>query len=79
MKNTAQLEQDLLSLPPAERARLVLAVWESLESDTAFAADRSLDSEGVQLAMDRDREIETGLVKPLTQDEFRQRTSGTEK
>jgi hypothetical protein len=47
MKSTAQLEKEVLSLPPEERAHLALAAWESLEADPAFASDRTLDPEGV--------------------------------
>jgi hypothetical protein len=76
MKSAAQLEKEVLSLPAEERARLALAAWESLEADPAFAADRTLDPEGVALALERDAEIETGSVKPLSPVEFRQRTAG---
>ena len=76
MKSAAQLEKEVLSLPPEERAHLALAAWESLEDDPAFAADRTLDPEGVALALERDAEIEAGSVKPLSSAEFRQRTAG---
>jgi hypothetical protein len=76
MKSAAQLEQEVLSLPADERARLALAAWESLETDPAFAADRTLDPEGIALALERDAEIEAGSVKPLSSAEFRQRTAG---
>jgi len=79
MKNTAQLEKEVLSLPPEERAHLALAAWESLEADPAFAADRMLDPEGVALALERDAEIESGSAKPLSHSEFRQRTTGVKK
>ncbi len=76
MKNAARLEKEVLSLPPEERAHLALAAWESLEADPAFAADRTLDPEGIALAFERDAEIEAGFVKPLSPEEFRQRTAG---
>ena len=79
MKNTAQLEKAVLSLPPEERAHLALAAWESLEADPAFAADRTFDPEGLRIAAERDHEIESGSVKALTQEEFRARTSGAKK
>jgi hypothetical protein len=66
MKRAAQLEKEVLSLPAEERARLASAAWESLEADPAFAADRTLDPEGVALALERDAEIEAGSVKPLS-------------
>jgi hypothetical protein len=76
MKSAAQLEKEVLSLPAEERARLALAAWESLEAEPAFAADRTLDPEGVALALERDAEIEAGSVKLLSSVEFRQRTAG---
>jgi hypothetical protein len=79
MKNAEQLEKAVLSLSPAERARLALAAWESIESDPAFAADRTFDAEGIKIAAHRDREIESGQVKPLTHREFRKRTGSPAK
>ena len=79
MKSAAQLEKAVLSLPPAERAHLALAAWESLESDPSFAADPAFDPEGIALAKARDREIESGVVKPLTHEEFLARTGGRAK
>lgn len=76
MSDTAQLEQAVLSLPPSERAELVLLAWESLTADPAFAADRNLDPEGIEIAVERDREIESGAVQTLSHEEFRRRTSG---
>jgi hypothetical protein len=79
MKNAAQLEKDILSLPPVERAHVALAAWESLEDDPAFAADRTLDPEGVAIALQRDQQIESGVAKPLTHGKFIQRTGGAKK
>lgn len=79
MKSAAKLEQEVLSLPPTERAHLALTVWESLVADPAFAADRMLDPEGLKLAAERDREIESGKIKPLTHEEFLRRTSNAKK
>jgi Putative addiction module component len=79
MKSTAQLEKEVLSLPPEERAHLALAAWESLEADPVFAADPMLDPEGVALALERDAEIESGSAKPLSHAEFRQRTAGAKR
>lgn len=39
-------------------------------------AHRTLDPEGVALALERDAEIEAGSVKLLSSVEFRQRTAG---
>jgi len=79
MKSAAKLEQEVLSLPPADRAHLALAAWESLVSDPAFAADRGLDREGVRLAAERDAQITSGEVAPLTHEEFLRRTASPKK
>ena len=75
MKNTAKLEEEVLSLPPTERAHLALRAWESLVADPAFTADCMLDPEGIKLAIERDREIESGNTKALTHEEFLRRTA----
>ncbi len=79
MKNAAQLEKAVLDLPPAQRAQLALTAWESLESDPAFAADRTLDPEGVAMALERDGQIESGLTQPLTHGEFLKCTGDAKK
>lgn len=71
----ALLEREVLALPPTERAHLALAAWESLVADPAFAADRTLDPEGLKVAAARDRDIESGKVKPISHDEFLRRTA----
>lgn len=71
----AQLEREILALPPSERAQLALAAWESLVADQAFAADRTLDPEGLKLASARNQEIETGKVAPISHEDFVQRTT----
>lgn len=76
MKTPLQIERDVLGLPPAERARLAVTAWDSLEADPGFAADRAFDPDGVALARERDRQIEAGSSKPLTEDEFKRRTGG---
>lgn len=74
--NAAKLEQAVLSLPASQRMHLALAVWESLEDDGAIAADRSLDPEGVELAVQRDHEIASGAKQALTHEEFTRLTGG---
>jgi len=74
MGNAAQLEKDVLDLPPAEREHLALVAWESLETDPAFDPD---DPAGDELALKRDAEIESGKVKALSHGEFLRATGGT--
>ena len=76
MENSAQLEEAVLKLSPAEREHLALAAWESLESDPALAADRAIDPEGIKLALERDAEIASGTVKTISHSDFLRRTSG---
>ena len=77
MSTTDQLEAQLLSLPPRERERLALAAWESLEQASAWLADPQTDREGIAVAQARDAAIEAGQVSPISQEEFRRRTRGT--
>lgn len=79
MKSTRQLEEAVLNLPAAERAHLALAAWESLEHDPAFWADAGFDPEGIALALERDREMESGSLEPLPHETFRRLTSGAAK
>jgi hypothetical protein len=72
--STDELEAELLRLPPRERERLALAVWESLEHATAWLADPWIDREGIEVAKARDAALESGEVVPLSIDEFRRRT-----
>lgn len=69
MSNISELEKEALSLPPQERERLTLAMWESLEGAS------EIDPEGIEIALRRDAEIEAGAVQTLSHSEFRRRTS----
>jgi putative addiction module component (TIGR02574 family) len=72
MSTLAQLEKEVLNLPPEERERLVLAAWESIGDGCP------LDSESIEIARRRDQEIESGVVKAISHDEFMRRTSASE-
>lgn len=75
--NTAdKLEIELLSQAPRDRARLILAAWESLEAASAWLSDPATDPGGIALVRQRDAEIESGEAAVLSQDEFRSRTGG---
>ena len=76
METTEQLERAVLDLPSVERAHLALTAWESLESDSSFWADSNTDPKGISIALERNAQIESGLVKPITHAEFRRRTGG---
>ena len=74
MNTTADLEQQLLRLPPADRARLLLRAWESLADETEVATDPSVDPKGLKIAIERDIELTSGAVQPIDDLEFRRRT-----
>ncbi|MEX0769646.1 MAG: addiction module protein [Balneolaceae bacterium] len=69
-----KLEKKILDLPPAEREQLAVTAWESLEADTAFVTDYTFDPEGVDLALKRDNEIESGSVKSMSHAQFQKLT-----
>ncbi len=76
MTEFAQIEKEALELTPAERERLALCMWESVIADETATADPDLDSEGINLAQTRDNALETKVVSPISDQEFRDRTSG---
>ncbi len=77
MDSTSRIERELLDLPPGERVRLVLKAWESLSDAQDVAASPDFDPEGLRLARQRQEQLDQGMVRPLTEREFRRRTSGT--
>lgn len=72
----AQIEKAMLSLPPAERAQVAMAAWDSLELDGDFGANPAFDPEGLALARKRDTEIESGASAPLSHEDFLKLTGG---
>ncbi len=74
MSNVTRLEKEILALPPKERERLALAAWESLETQSDNP-DTLPDQEGITLAQQRDTELQSGSVQPLTHSEFLRRTN----
>lgn len=73
MKSVAELERELLRLPPADRACLALKVWESLANDRETVADPLLDPEGLRLALERDSELDSRSIEAIDDSEFRRR------
>lgn len=76
MSTVLELEKEILALPAAERERLAAMVWESLSADPQGLSDRKIDPEGLELAAQRDSEIESGGVQTISHDEFVRRTGG---
>ena len=75
MSITADLERQLLGLPPADRARLLIRAWESLVEDPAVAADPEIDPQGLKVALERDADLKNGRTESIDDTEFRRRTS----
>jgi hypothetical protein len=76
MHTIIELEKEILALSPAERERLATVAWESLVSDPSATGNRAIDPEGVQLASQRNADIESGNVNPIDNAEFRRRPGG---
>lgn len=70
MNATLELEKQILALPAVERERLATLTWESLFNDPGIAGDREIDPEGIEIAVERNAEIESGKVKPIGHAEF---------
>ncbi len=70
MHNLSEIENEILSLTAQEREHVALTAWASLENGPA------LDPEGIEIALRRDSEIESGKVKTISQTEFLKRTNG---
>ena len=67
-----QIAPEALKLPPRERALLAASLWESI-GDPHLAVEGMSDDEAIELALQRDAEIESGAVIPLTHQELMQR------
>jgi putative addiction module component (TIGR02574 family) len=67
-----QIAPQALKLPARERALLAATLWESIEDPNALAVDMT-DDEAVDLAVQRDAELESGAVVPLSHEELMKR------
>ena len=76
MSTITELEKEVLALPPAERERLATAAWESLVGDPSALSDPGIDPEGIDIALKRDAEIESGAIQSIDHAEFMKRTGG---
>ena len=76
MSTITELEKEVLALPPAEREQLATAAWESLVSDPSALSDPNIDPEGINIAMQRDAELESGTIESIGHAEFIRRTGG---
>jgi putative addiction module component (TIGR02574 family) len=64
-----QIASEALRLPAKERALLAESLWESLDNPIATEAP-SDDAAVATLALERDREIESGHVQPVSHQEL---------
>jgi putative addiction module component (TIGR02574 family) len=64
-----QIAAEALRLPPKQRAMLAESLWESLVDPFKIPAATD-DAEAVALALERDRELETGKVQPVSHEEL---------
>ncbi len=67
-----QIAAEALRLPPKERAMLAQSLWESLVDPFKIPAWTD-DAETIALATERDRQLETGVVQPVTHEEMMSR------
>ena len=70
-----QIAAEALRLPPRERATLAESLWESLADPFEVAAWTD-DTEAVALALERDRQLETGEVQPVSHEQMMARLRG---
>lgn len=70
----SKMQQDLRFLTAAEREQLALAAWNSLGDGSDPAVSQQLDPGGIELALQRDGEVESGENNAITSEKFLQRT-----
>jgi putative addiction module component (TIGR02574 family) len=64
-----QIATEALRLPARERAILAESLWESL-ADPFEAPAAGDDAEAIALAVERDRQLEAGEVKPVSHEDL---------
>jgi hypothetical protein len=74
MSNLSKLQEDLLMLPANEREELALSAWNSLGRGSDPAINAQLDPEGIEVAKQRDQQLDSESVNPISQTEFQRRT-----
>lgn len=70
-----QIASEALRLSPAQRAQLAESLWESLEDP--FEAPGNIDDDAaLKLAIQRDKELDSGRVQPISHEEIMARLRG---
>ena len=64
-----QLAAEALRLDPKQRALLAESLWESL-SDPFQEADQQDEAATLALAIERDRQLESGEVQPVSHEDM---------
>jgi putative addiction module component (TIGR02574 family) len=64
-----QIAAEALRLSPQERAQLAESLWESLEDPFAAPCEMT-EEKALDVALERDREIQSGAVKPISHEEL---------
>ena len=64
-----QIAAEELRLPAKERAMLAGSLWESLADPFEVSASAD-DSETIALAIERDRQLESGDVQPISHEDL---------
>ena len=67
-----QIASEALRLPAKDRAMLAESLWESLADPYMIPAEKD-DAETIELAVERNRQMEAGEVKPVSHDEMMSR------
>ncbi len=67
-----QIAPEALKLPVKERALLAASLWESVEDPFELAMARN-DEDSISLAIERDAEIESGEIEPLSHTDLMKR------
>jgi hypothetical protein len=78
MSTITDLEKEVLALPAAEREQVATAAWESLVSDPDALSDPGIDPEGIEIALQRDAELNSGAIQAIGHAEFIKRTGGSD-
>ncbi len=70
-----QIAPEALKLPVHERALLAASLWESIEDPFELDVERN-DEDALSLALQRDQDLESGAVQPLSHSDLMARLRG---
>ena len=73
MSNLAKIKREVMNLAPEERELVALSAWESLGDGSNGDVVRNLDPEGIKIARERDGELSSCAVTPISHSEFLRR------